>query len=170
MLTLLRLAPNENSLSLEEREIKRERTHTQRSIFVAIYKFIQGSVHHLGNCKVVTTSMCLLCFLRLRIIVGQVNPLLHPDLINLWELFKNNNYNILEKNNLLILFISLECKYNKVQFGISISSIEASKQKLHITTSLCLQQQQKLQQRNPSRSDSFLLSYGIQSVSKHLCL
>ena len=36
---------------------------------------------------------------------------------------------------LLKLFMSLECKYNKLQFGIRISSIEVSKQKLHISTS-----------------------------------
>ena len=30
------------------------------------------------------------------------------------------------------LFISFECKYNKLQFGIRISSIEVSKPKPHI--------------------------------------
>ena len=34
------------------------------------------------------------------------------------------------------LFISLECKYNKLQFGIRISSIEVSKQKRHISKAL----------------------------------
>ena len=34
------------------------------------------------------------------------------------------------KNKLFKLFISLECKCNKLQFGIRISSIEVSKQKL----------------------------------------
>ena len=33
------------------------------------------------------------------------------------------------------LFISLECKYNKMQFGLRICSTDVSKQKLHISTS-----------------------------------
>ena len=35
------------------------------------------------------------------------------------------------KNTLFKLFILLECKYDKLQFGVRISSIEVSKQKLH---------------------------------------
>ena len=34
------------------------------------------------------------------------------------------------------LFISLECKCNKLQFGIRTSSIDASKQKLRISTAI----------------------------------
>ena len=40
------------------------------------------------------------------------------------------------KNTFLKLLISLECKYNKLQFGIKINCIEASTQKLCIST-LC---------------------------------
>ena len=49
---------------------------------------------------------------------------------------------------------SLECKYNKLKFGIRIGFVEASKHKLHIATSLCLQQ--NLQQRNPSIQEHLL--------------
>ena len=62
------------------------------------------------------------------------------------------------------LFISLECKYNMLQFGIRISSIETSKQKLHISTALNQCLQQNLQQRNPSSSDYFLKNKEIPSV------
>ena len=34
--------------------------------------------------------------------------------------------------------MALECKYNKLQVSIKISFIEVSKQKLHISTTLCL--------------------------------
>ena len=39
------------------------------------------------------------------------------------------------KNTLFKLFISLECKYNKLQFGVVISSTEVSTQKPHTATS-----------------------------------
>ena len=48
----------------------------------------------------------------------------------------------------------IRMKYNELQFGLRISSIEVSKQRLCIATSL-LCQQQNMQQRNPSRSTSF---------------
>ena len=40
----------------------------------------------------------------------------------------------------LKLLLSLECKYNELQFGIRIGSIEVGKQKLHISIMPCLQQ------------------------------
>ena len=39
-------------------------------------------------------------------------------------------------SKLLKPLISIECKYNKLQFGLRITFIEVSKQKLRITTSL----------------------------------
>ena len=58
--------------------------------------------------------------------------------------------------------MSLECKYNKLQFGIRISSIEAGKsyasQHRSVSTT-------KLTAKNPFRSDPFLKNKGIlQSV------
>ena len=44
------------------------------------------------------------------------------------------------KNTFLTLFITLESKYSKLQFGINISSIEVRKQKLCISMCHCLQQ------------------------------
>ena len=41
------------------------------------------------------------------------------------------SYNFFCKNKLFKLFMSLECKYNKLEFGIRISYIEVSRQKLH---------------------------------------
>ena len=66
------------------------------------------------------------------------------------------------KNRLFTQFITLECKYNKLQFGLRISSIEVSKQKLHISTQwqVC----NKTPEGNPSRSNSFLKINWIQSV------
>ena len=63
------------------------------------------------------------------------------------------------KKTLLKLFISLGCKYNTLQFGIRISTIEASKHSLHRTMSTT-----NLTEGNPSRSNSFFKSKGIQSV------
>ena len=60
-------------------------------------------------------------------------------------------------NTLLKLFLSLECKYNKLQLGVRISSIEVGKQKLRMSTT-------KLAKGNPSWSDSSLKNKGIQSV------
>ena len=59
----------------------------------------------------------------------------------------------------MVHIISLKCKYNMLQFGLSISSIEASKQKLRISMSI-----PKLVEGNPSRSDYLLKSEGIRSV------
>ena len=67
-----------------------------------------------------------------------------------WICFKG--VNLCDVLSVDILRISLECKYNKLLFGIIISSIEVSKQKLHISMS-CLQ---RLLQRNQTRSASFL--------------
>ena len=77
--------------------------------------------------------------------------------------FHNNyihSYNLFPlKNTLLKLFIALECKYNKLQFGIRIGSIEASKQRLRVSTS-CLSTT-NLIEGNTSKSASFLKSEGI---------
>ena len=61
----------------------------------------------------------------------------HTD-FNLWVFFITIIFIALTflKNKLFKLFISLECKYNKLQFGIRISSIEVSKQNLHISLAL----------------------------------
>ena len=56
---------------------------------------------------------------------------------------------------------SLECKYNELQFGVTISFIDVSKQRLHVAyVALCLQQ------RYPSETTYFLLSEGVPSNSK----
>ena len=65
-------------------------------------------------------------------------------------------------NTFLQLFISLECKYNWLQFGISISSIEVSKQKLHISK-LCMSTAKRTE-GNPFRSNFFPKNEGIYSV------
>ena len=54
------------------------------------------------------------------------------------------------------MVLSLECKYKKLQFAISICSIEVSKLTLCIATSLCLQQ--NLQQKKSIQEH--LLSLG----------
>ena len=58
------------------------------------------------------------------------------------------------KNTLLKLFMSLECKYNKLQFGMSISCIEVNKQKLLIST--CATSTTKLTEANHPRATPFL--------------
>ena len=65
------------------------------------------------------------------------------------------------KNNSFDLFMLLECKCNKLQFGVTISYIEVSKQKLHISTSCHVTT--KLTEGTQSRSNSFLKCEGIQS-------
>ena len=77
------------------------------------------------------------------------------------------SYNL---NILLKLFLSLECKYCKFQFGIGISSVEVSKTKAaHFFSSLCLQQ--NIQHGNPFTCDFFLKSERIQCfpVSNGVC-
>ena len=66
------------------------------------------------------------------------------------------------KDKLFKLFISLECKYNKLQFGIRISSIDVSKQMLRISISTT-----KYAARNPSMGDSFLMS---KMISDSICI
>ena len=74
--------------------------------------------------------------------------------------FHNNYiYTFFYRNTLFKLFTPLECKYNKLKFGVRISSIEVSKQELCISTS-CMSTT-KLQKGNPSQSDSFLKSEEI---------
>ena len=46
------------------------------------------------------------------------------------------SYNFFFQNKNFKLFTSLKCKYNKLQFDLRISSIEVSKQMIHITLSL----------------------------------
>ena len=82
---------------------------------------------------------------------------LHSDFI--YFIFYNNDIT----NKCFKLFTSLECKYNKLQFGLRISSIEASKQKLLISTAFYAYN--KTSARNLSRSDSFK-SKRIKSVSQ----
>ena len=84
-------------------------------------------------------------------------------------MFFNNNYIFIAiKNALLKLFISLECKYNKLHFGIRISSIEVSQQKLaslHIAPCLHQNLQKEIhpgttlsQERRNSDSECFSIN------------
>ena len=45
------------------------------------------------------------------------------------------SYNLFFQSTALKLSMLLECKYNKLQFGVRISSIEISKQEICISTS-----------------------------------
>ena len=74
--------------------------------------------------------------------------------------FYNNyiySYYFVFKNKLFKPFISLECKCNKLQLGIKISSVEVSKQKLRIARSTAkltakksIQEQLHFQERRDS--------------------
>ena len=73
------------------------------------------------------------------------------------------------KNTLLKQFISLECKYNKLQFGVRVSSIEVSKQKrssLHRAMSTT-----KFREGNHPGATPFTSEAGFRGFSiKHWCL
>ena len=66
-------------------------------------------------------------------------------------------YNFFSKKKLFKLFISLEFKYNKLQFGLGISSIEVSKQKLCISTSLYVYNQTYSKEIHPGFQVSIVL-------------
>ena len=51
-----------------------------------------------------------------------------------YNYFYGYNFFFIFQEDTFKLFISLECKYNKLQFGVRFSSIEVSKQKLRIST------------------------------------
>ena len=71
---------------------------------------------------------------------------------------------ILFSRNFFELFISLEYKYNELQFGLTISSFEVRR---HLYRSLhCSCLQQNLRQRNPSSCASFFKSEGILGESR----
>ena len=72
-------------------------------------------------------------------------------------LFYSSNYFV---KKLFKRFISLGCKYNKLQLGVRISSIEASRQKLLIIyNKIC---------NKETKRDSFFKSKGIRSDFRHL--
>ena len=69
-----------------------------------------------------------------------------------------------------VFFISFECKSRKLQFGLRISSIEVSKQKLCITTSLFVYNETCSKDILPGVSP-FSRTKGFRVISgKHICL
>ena len=84
--------------------------------------------------------------------------------------FYNNyihNSSLFFNIKLFKLFISIECKYNKLQLGLRISSIGISKQKLCMTMSLYVYRKLTSKEGAPSfsRVEGFRLIPG-----KHRCL
>ena len=68
------------------------------------------------------------------------------------------------------LFISLEWKYNKLQFGIRISSIEARKQKIHISTALYVNNKTYNKEIHPGATPFSRVKGFSVSVSFGFCL